>query len=102
VGDNDARKSAVGRVAAGQPQMFAALAVSCHGCGLVIPAGEWFMRYPLPDDGRGDLTAPFCQACRPIVENEPNVGEDATPQDLVSALRRGLERQARSESAAEG
>jgi hypothetical protein len=102
VTDTDTRRSTVGRVAAGRPQVFATLAVSCHGCGRQIPAGEWFMRHPIPDDRRDDLTAPFCQTCRPLVETEPNTGEGATPQDLISALRRGLERQARAENVVEG
>ena len=102
VPDADARKSTVGRVDAGRPQVFARLTVSCYGCGVSIPAGEWFMRYPVPDDRRDDLTAPFCQTCRPLVDAEPNTGDGATPQDLVSALRRGLERQARAENLAEG
>lgn len=102
VADADARKSTVGRVDAGRPQVFGSLTVSCHACARPIPAGEWFMRYPIPDDRRDDLTAPFCQACRPLVDTEPNTGEGATPQDLVSALRRGLERQARAEDVIEG
>jgi hypothetical protein len=102
VGDRDARKSTLGRVQPGQPQVFDSLTVSCHSCGGSIAPGEWFMRHPIPDDRRDDLTAPFCQTCRPIVEAEPQIDEGASPQDLISALRRGLERQARSESVAEG
>lgn len=102
VADADTRRSTVGRVDAGRPQVFASLTVSCHGCGRPIPAGEWFMRHPIPDDRRDDLTAPFCQACRPLAEAEPDTGDGATPQDLVSALRRGLERQARAEDAVDG
>jgi hypothetical protein len=102
VPDADARKSTVGRVDAGRPQVFGSLAVSCHGCGRSIPAGEWFMRHPIPDDRRDDLSAPFCQTCRPLVETEPNTGEGASPQDLVSALRRGLERQAQAENVVGG
>jgi hypothetical protein len=101
VPDTDTRKSTVGRVDAGRPQVFASLTVSCHGCGRSVAPGEWFMRHAIPDDRRDDLTAPFCQTCRPLVETEPNTGEDATPQDLVSALRRGLERQARAENVVE-
>ncbi len=102
VTDNDARKSTIGRVDAGRPQVFATLTVSCHGCGGAIPPGQPFMRHPIPDDARSDLTAPFCKTCRPIVDAEPETGEGATPQDLVTALRRGLERQARAENLVEG
>jgi hypothetical protein len=62
-----------------------------------------FTRYPTPDDRRRDLTSPFCQTCRPIepagVESEPAGG---STQDLLSALRQRLERQAQAESGAEG
>jgi len=96
-----ARVSDIGRVQAGEPQVFDSLTVSCRGCGRGIPPGEVFTRHPLPDDRRDDLTAPFCQECRPIVPIEPDTGDGASPQDLISALRRGLERQARTESSSE-
>jgi hypothetical protein len=96
-----ARVSDIGRVRPGEPQVFDSLTVSCRGCGRSIPPGEAFTRHPLPDDRRHDLTAPFCQTCRPIVAAEPETGEGASPQDLISALRRGLERQARTESSSE-
>jgi hypothetical protein len=96
-----ARVSDLGRVRAGEPQVFDSLTVSCRGCGGSIPPGEVFTRYPVPDDRRRDLTAPFCQTCRPITDATPDVVESTSPQDLISALRRGLERQARSESGAE-
>jgi hypothetical protein len=70
-----------------------------------------FTRHPVPDDRRVDLTAPFCQECRPftaavreIVDVTPTAPEleDATStQDLITALRRGLERQARAENGSE-
>ena len=82
--------------------MFDSLTVSCRGCGRAIPPGEVFTRYPMPDDRRRDLTAPFCQTCRPIGPAELEVVEEPSTQDLISALRRGLERQARAESSAEG
>jgi hypothetical protein len=36
-----------------------------------------------------------------MTDAAPDVVEATSPQDLISALRRGLERQARSESGAE-
>jgi hypothetical protein len=93
-----------GRVRPGEPQVFDSLTISCTGCGRSIPPGEVFTRYPTPDDRRRDLTSPFCQTCRPIgpagVEPEAD-GGDST-QDLLSALRKGLERQAKAESGTEG
>jgi hypothetical protein len=111
----DARVSDLGRVPVGEPQYFDALTVSCRGCGRSIPPGEVFTRHPVPDDRRVDLTAPFCQACRPftatvreIVDETPtytataaDIVDSTSTQDLISALRRGLERQARSESGSE-
>jgi predicted RNA-binding Zn-ribbon protein involved in translation (DUF1610 family) len=92
------------RVRPGEPQVFDSLSISCTGCGRSIPPGEVFTRYPTPDDRRRDLTSPFCQTCRPIgpagVEPEP-AGGGAT-EDLLSALRQGLERQAQAESGTEG
>lgn len=82
--------------------MFATLTVSCRGCGRAIPPGEVFTRHPTPDDRRHDLTSPFCQTCRPIApEPEPELGEGASTQDLITALRRGLERQANTEAGSE-
>jgi predicted RNA-binding Zn-ribbon protein involved in translation (DUF1610 family) len=82
--------------------VFASLTVSCRSCGRAIPPGEAFTRHPTPDDRRSDLTSPFCQTCRPIgTAPEPELGEGASTQDLISALRRGLERQARSETGSE-
>jgi hypothetical protein len=99
----DARMSDVGRVQPGEPQVFDSLTVSCRGCGRSIPPGEVFTRAPIPDDTRRDLTAPFCQTCRPIAATEPEIvnGNGSSTQDLIGALRRGLERQARSESRTE-
>jgi hypothetical protein len=97
----DARASDLGRVQPGEPQVFNSLTVSCRGCGRSIPPGEVFTRFPIPDDRRRDLTAPYCQACRPIAPTEPAIVDGSSTQDLVSALRRGLERQARSESRTE-
>lgn len=85
----------------GEPQVFDSLTVSCHGCGRSIPPGEVFTRYPTPDDKRRDLTSPFCQTCRPIGPPEP-AAEPSSTQDLLSALRRGLERQAQTESGTNG
>jgi len=96
------RDAAVARVPAGEPQVFATLTVSCRGCGRAIPPGEVFTRHPTPDDRRHDLTSPFCQTCRPIApEPEPELGEGASTQDLITALRRGLERQATTEAGSE-
>ena len=85
----------------GEPQVFDTLTVSCHGCGHSIPPGEVFTRYPTPDDRRRDLTSPYCQTCRPIRPPEA-AADPASTQDLLSALRRGLERQAQTESGTEG
>jgi hypothetical protein len=100
VGDRYGRITGAG-VRAGEPQVFDSLTVSCRGCGRAIPPGEVFTRYPLPDDKRRDLTAPFCQTCRPIGAAEPGAAEGGSTQDLISALRRGLERQAKAESSSE-
>jgi hypothetical protein len=96
-----ARVSDAGRVRPGEPQVFDSLTVSCRGCARSIPPGEVFTRHPVPDDRRRDLTAPFCQTCRPMTDAPPDVVEAGSPQDLISALRRGLERQARAENGAE-
>ena len=92
------------RVRPGEPQVFDSLRISCTGCGRSIPPGEVFTRYPTPDDRRRDLTSPFWQTCRPIgpagVEPEPAGG--GSTEDLLSALRQGLERQAQAESGTEG
>ena len=93
--------SDVGRVQPGEPQVFASLTVSCRGCDRSIPPGEVFTRFPIPDDRRSDLTAPFCRVCRPIAPAEPAIVDGSSTQDLISALRRGRERQARSESRTE-
>jgi hypothetical protein len=119
----DARVSDLGRVPVGEPQYFDTLTVSCRGCGRSIPPGEVFTRHPVPDDRRVDLTAPFCQTCRPFtasvreivgemptytatvaetfLETAAETGDGTSTQDLISALRRGLERQARTESGSE-
>lgn len=97
----DARVSDIARAKTGEPQYFDALTVSCRGCGRSIPPGEVFTRHPIPDDRRTDLTAPFCQTCRPITASAPEAADGGSTQDLISALRRGLERQARSESGSE-
>jgi hypothetical protein len=98
-GDRIGRVTGAG-VRPGEPQVFDSLTVSCRGCGRAIPPGEVFTRYPTPDDRRRDLTSPFCQTCRPIRPPEP-AAEPATTQDLLGALRRGLERQAQTESGTE-
>jgi hypothetical protein len=100
VSDRVGRVTGAG-VRPGEPQVFDSLTVSCHGCGRAIPPGVVFTRYPTPDDRRRDLTSPFCQTCRPIGPPEP-AAEPSTTQDLLSALRRGLERQAQTESGTEG
>ncbi len=101
VGDSD---GGAGRVRPGEPQVFDSLTISCTGCGRAIPPGEVFTRYPTPDDRRRDLTSPFCQTCRPIgpAGVEPEPADGTSTQDLLSALRKGLERQARAESGTEG
>jgi hypothetical protein len=100
VSDRAGRVTGAG-VRPGEPQVFDSLTVSCHGCGRAIPPGVVFTRYPTPDDRRRDLTSPFCQTCRPIGPPEP-AAQPSTTQDLLSALRRGLERQAQTESGTEG
>jgi hypothetical protein len=100
VSDRVGRVTGAG-VRPGEPQVFDSLTVSCHGCGRSIPPGEVFTRYPTPDDKRRDLTSPYCQTCRPIGPPEP-AAEPGSTQDLLSALRRGLERQAQTESGTEG
>jgi hypothetical protein len=101
---DDSSVGGAGRVRPGEPQVFDSLTISCTGCGRAIPPGEVFTRYPTPDDRRRDLTSPFCQTCRPIgpAGVEPETDDGASKQELLSALRQGLERQARAESGTEG